>query len=101
MHIKNKYDKTLLTIHALQTLGKNQITPEILTNIKQKNSGSLNESHIEAIANQLASYSGINLYRTMNEYSECVENHIGNSVTFSPERIEELDQGACLLNWAE
>ncbi len=73
----------------------------ILTNIKQKNSGSLNESHIEAIANQLASYSGINLYRTMNEYSECVENHIGNSVTFSPERIEELDQGACLLNWAE
>ena len=73
----------------------------IFTNIKQNNSGSLDESHIETIANQLASYSGINLYRTMNEHSEYVEKQIGNSVTFSPERIAELDQGACLLNWAE
>ena len=73
----------------------------IFTNINQNNSGSLDESHIETIANQLASYSGINLYRTMNEHSEYVEKQIGNSVTFSPERIAELDQGACLLNWAE
>ena len=73
----------------------------IFANIEQKNSGSLNESQIETIANQLASYSGINLYRTMNEYSECVENYLGNSFSFSPERIAELDEGACLLNWVE
>ena len=55
----------------------------IFVNIKQNNSGSLDESHIETIANQLASYSGINLYRTMNEHSEYLVKQIGNSVTFS------------------
>jgi hypothetical protein len=73
----------------------------IFANIKQKNSGPLNESQIETIANQLASYSGINLYRTMTEHSECVESYLGNSLSFSPERIAELDEGACLLNWVE
>ena len=73
----------------------------IFANIKQKNSGSIDEGQIESIANQLASYSGINLYRTMNEHSDFVENHIGISIKFNPKKIAELDEGACLVGWIE
>ena len=67
--------------------------------LKQKYSDSWGDLEIEQMATQLASYSGINLYKTINKHSKYVEEYTGISMIFDLSDIEELDNGMREWGW--